>query len=169
MINVVTRVRKGRRKVRNSTLYETHIYTKDFKKAVSFYQGLNLVLANIIDERKVAFFWLGDPSKREHMLGVWEVQDHFKQSHFALRVSYAELLQVPEFLANKGINLSPFFGLDTSEPIVHPWMPAASYYFTDPDGNSLEYIAILDDHPSQDLPAMHLSNWMNSKKDEKRG
>jgi hypothetical protein len=34
------------------------------------------------------------------------------------------------------------------EPVVFPWMPAASVYFDDPDGHSLEYIALLP-HPAR--------------------
>ncbi|WP_228460262.1 VOC family protein [Cytobacillus dafuensis] len=146
--------------MRHSHLYETHINTKDLSKAVEFYQTLGLELAHIIPDRKVAFFWLGDPSEKAQMLGIWEVPDHqFSRSHFALGVTYDELLSVPEFLSNLGIELSASFGLDTSEPIVHTWMPAASYYFADPDGNSLEYITVLDQNSNLELPIMHLSKW----------
>lgn len=146
--------------MRHSQLYETHINTKDLNKAVEFYRELNLELAYIIPDRKVAFFWLGDPSKKAQMLGIWEVPEHqFTRSHFAFGVTYDELLNVPEFLSNLGIELSPSFGLDTSEPIVHTWMPAASYYFKDLDGNSLEYITVLDQKPNSELPVMHLSKW----------
>ncbi|WP_338030855.1 VOC family protein [Cytobacillus citreus] len=146
--------------MRHSQLYETHIQTKDLSKAVAFYQMLGLELAHIIPDRKVAFFWLGDPSKKAQMLGIWEVSDHqFSRSHFAFGVTYDELLGVPEILSSLGIELSASFGLDASEPIVHTWMPAASYYFADPDGNSLEYITVLDQNPNFELPTMHLSKW----------
>ena len=36
-------------------------------------------------------------------------------------------------------------------------MPAASDYFTDPDGHSLEYLAILPEPPRPDLANMPLS------------
>lgn len=150
--------------MKHATLYETHIRTKEINKAISFYQGLQLEVAHVIPERKVAFFWLGDYGKKDHMLGIWEVQeDQFKPAHFAFGLEYENLLRVPDFLDQLGVKLTPDFGLDTSEPIVHPWMPAASYYFSDPDGNSLEYISVLEDKPRKDLPAMHLSKWLELK------
>ena len=36
---------------------------------------------------------------------------------------------------------------------------AASVYFDDPDGHSLEYIALLDDAPRPDLGTLPLSAW----------
>ncbi|MGD6845598.1 VOC family protein [Bacillus infantis] len=147
--------------MKNAGLYETHVSTKNLSNAVQFYQELQLELAYTVEERRAAFFWLGDPSRKEQMLGIWEVpEDRFTPSHFAFSVSLNDLLEVPAYLARKGIELSPSFGLDASEPIVHPWMPAASFYFKDLDGNSLEYIAVLDQEPKQDLPALHLSKWI---------
>jgi lactoylglutathione lyase len=147
--------------MKNAGLYETHVSTKNLSNAIKFYQELQLELAYTVEERRAAFFWLGDPSRKEQMLGIWEVpEDRFTPSHFAFSVSLNDLLEVPEYLARKGIDLSPSFGLDASEPVVHPWMPAASFYFKDLDGNSLEYIAVLDQEPKQDLPALHLSKWM---------
>ncbi|OXT18500.1 glyoxalase [Bacillus sp. OG2] len=147
--------------MKNAGLYETHINTKNLNNAIQFYQDLQLELAYTVEERRAAFFWLGDPSRKEQMLGIWEVsEDKFTPSHFAFSVSLKELLEVPEFLAQKGIDLSPSFGLDAGEPIVHPWMPAASCYFKDLDGNSLEYIAVLDQEPNWDLSPMHLEKWL---------
>jgi lactoylglutathione lyase len=45
------------------------------------------------------------------------------------------------------------------EPVVIPWIPAASVYFDDPDGHSLEYIAMLPERPRPDLDWMALSEW----------
>ncbi|MFS0862248.1 VOC family protein [Fredinandcohnia sp. 179-A 10B2 NHS] len=147
--------------MKNSKLYETHIYTKNLEQAIEFYKGLELELAYVIEERRVAFFWLGDASKKEQMLGIWEVpEEKFKARHFAFSVGYEDLLAVPEFLGARGIELSPDFGLDTSEPVVHAWMPAACYYFYDLDGNSLEYLAVLDGEARPELGVLHLSKWL---------
>jgi lactoylglutathione lyase len=146
--------------MKGAGIYETHIETKKLEEAISFYKKLNLELAHIIEDRRVAFFWLSDAARKEQMLGIWEVpQDKFKPSHFAFSVSFEDLMKVPAFLAEKGIDLRPSFGLDTSEPIVHAWMPAPSYYFYDRDGNSLEYITILNSKPRPELGAVHLSTW----------
>jgi lactoylglutathione lyase len=141
-------------------LYETHVNTRNLEQAVEFYQSLGLELAHFINERRVAFFWLGDAAVKEYMLGIWEMPaDNFTPSHFAFGVSLEELLEVPSFLKSRGVKLRPSFGLETTEPIVHPWMPAASYYFADPDGNSLEYLTVLEGTPRSELGAMPLSKW----------
>ncbi|MDP4162774.1 MAG: VOC family protein [Bacillota bacterium] len=146
--------------MKSAKLYETHVYTRNLEAAIAFYEGLDLELAYVINERRVAFFWLGDADKKEQMLGIWEVpEEKFRTSHFAFYVSLDELLQVPAFLLKRGAQVLPSFGLDASEPVVHTWMPAASYYFQDPDGNSLEYLALIDGDPNPELGAVHLSTW----------
>lgn len=151
--------------MKNAKLYETHVYTRNLENAISFYQNLDLELAFVINERKVAFFWLGDGAKKEQMLGVWEVPaEEFRRSHFAFYVTYEELVKVPEFLNQKGIQLNPSFGLDPIEPIVHTWMPAASYYFSDLDGNSLEYVTVLEGEPKPELGVVHLSTWIQASR-----
>jgi lactoylglutathione lyase len=42
---------------------------------------------------------------------------------------------------------------------VIPWIPAASVYFDDPDGHSLEYIAMLSDQADPAMPRMGLAEW----------
>ncbi|WML49504.1 VOC family protein [Neobacillus sp. PS3-34] len=146
--------------MKNANLYETHILTKNLERAIEFYKGLDLNLAFVIEERRVAFFWLGDPEKKEQMLGIWEVaEDKFVNRHFAFHVSLEELLEVPVFLESKGIKILPAFGLDESEPVVHAWMPAAAYYFEDHDGNSLEYLALVDGQKKPEVGVVHLSKW----------
>lgn len=147
--------------MKHAKIYETHVYTKKLETAVEFYEKkLELDVAYIIPERRVAFFYLGEPGEREFMLGVWEVpEDKFRPNHFAFSLPYEEFMEVPTFLTSKGILVEGDFGLDNSEPIVHAWMPAASLYFRDPDGNSLEYLTLLDGEPRPELGAVHLSEW----------
>lgn len=151
--------------MKNARLYETHIQTTNLEEAIAFYQKIDLELAYVLQERRVAFFLLGDSSKKEQMLGIWEVSsEHFRKSHFAFQVPFEELLDVPSYLAQKGIEVAASFGLDASEPVVHSWMPAASYYFSDKDGNSLEYITVLQGDPIPELGAVHLSKWEQASK-----
>lgn len=141
-------------------IYETHVNTRNLEQSIAFYQSLGLELAYVIEERRVAFFWLGEAGTKEQMLGVWEEPaEKFTPSHFAFAVSLDELLKIPSFLEKRGIELRPSFGLDASEPVVHTWMPAASYYFADPDGNSLEYLALLEGEARPELGVVHLSEW----------
>ncbi|PLR66927.1 VOC family protein [Bacillus sp. UMB0893] len=144
-----------------AALYETHVETINLEKAIAFYQNLELELAAVIKERRAAFFWIGNPSNKEQMLGIWEVPaEKFTPSHFAFRLSYEELLKVPEFLSAKGIELSPAFGLDASEPVVYAWMQSARIYIKDPDNNSLEYITILEGKSNLQSGTVHLSKWL---------
>ncbi len=146
--------------MKNAELYETHVKTLNLESAVAFYKSLGLELAYYLEERRVAFFFLGDSEKKQQMLGVWEVkEEEFVRSHFAFKVTLEQLKSVPKFLNAKGIALSSSFGLDASEPVVHSWMPAACYYFDDPDGNSLEFIALINQKPKPELGVLHLSEW----------
>jgi len=44
-------------------------------------------------------------------------------------------------------------------------MPAASVFFDDPDGNFLEYIAMLDDEPQPELGLLlSWSEWQSGRK-----
>ncbi|MEB1809342.1 MAG: VOC family protein [Bacillaceae bacterium] len=146
--------------MKNARLYETHVQSTNLERSIAFYKKLDLELAYVLNDRKAALFWIGDPSIKEFMLGVWEVaEENFRKSHFAFHVPFKELLQVPDFLKKREISLIPSFGLDTSEPVVHGWMPSACYYFLDPDGNTLEYISVLQNQPIQDAGVVHLSTW----------
>ena len=146
--------------MKNAKLYETHVKTVDLERAIEFYQDLGLQLTYKLEERRVAFFWLGDAKNKEQMLGVWEVsEDTWIRSHFAFQLTLEEMVSVPQYLHAKGITLGESFGLSPDEPVVHAWMPAAAYYFEDPDGNSLEYITILDGPSKPELGVLHLSDW----------
>ena len=61
----------------------------------------------------------------------------------------------------KAANVTPrdFERRATNEPDVLAWMPAASIYFDDPDGNQLEFIAMLPDAPRPELGVLRWSEW----------
>ena len=44
--------------------------------------------------------------------------------------------------------------------MVLAWMPAASLYFHDPDGNQLEFLSMLPDAPEPLLGVVGWSRWM---------
>ncbi|WP_155891050.1 VOC family protein [Ectobacillus panaciterrae] len=101
------------------------------------------------------------------MLGIWEVnEEQFKTNHFAFHIPYEDLLQAINLLNEKGISVRRSFGLEPTEPIVHAWMPAASVYFYDPNGNSLEYIAVLEGESYPELGALYLSVWKKIMKEK---
>ena len=49
------------------------------------------------------------------------------------------------------LSRSTLTGQPTDEPVVLGWMPAASLYFRDPDGNMLELLSMLSDPPQPEL------------------
>ena len=62
-------------------------------------------------------------------------------------------------LRRAGITARSGDGTPIEEPIVLTWMPAASVYFDDPDGHSLEFISMLDEAPRPDLGWVSWSEW----------
>ncbi|AZN43515.1 VOC family protein [Paenibacillus albus] len=139
-------------------LYETHIQVQDLQASIAFYKDLGLELSLVIEERRVAFFYIG---KDRQLLGVWEVPagTEVRKRHFAFGTDLENLEKSIEWLRAKGLSPVPVFGRDPVEPIVHTWMPAAAVYFNDPDGNELEFIAWLPDEPRELGYAPYLSEW----------
>lgn len=80
--------------------------------------------------------------------------------HIAFAVSLENVIASIDRLRKEGI--TPRDGGGSSpiyEPVVISWVPAASVFFDDPDGHSLEYIAVLDDDPRPELGWLPLSSW----------
>ena len=96
------------------------------------------------------------------MLGLWGPTTSYgrdvRESHLAFAVSLAELLGVGELLRRSGVTCQDFRGDQTDEPSVIGWMPSAQLYFRDPDGHSVEFIALLDDIPEPSFIGS-LSEW----------
>ncbi|WP_439580661.1 VOC family protein [Elioraea sp.] len=140
-------------------LYEAHLTVRDLDRSIAFYRDvLGLSFAHRIPERHVAFFWMG--AARATMLGLWEIHTSpvFIRSHIAFRVALADVERCVAALRWAG--LTPRHGeTEIDEPVVLTWMAAASVYFDDPDGHSLEYIALLDDPPRPHLGTLPLSAW----------
>ena len=70
-----------------------------------------------------------------------------------------DLLAAPAHLREAGIAPLDFDGRAATEPVVLAWMPAASLYFHDPDGNLLEFLAMLPDPPRPELGVVPWSEW----------
>jgi lactoylglutathione lyase len=144
------------------TIYETHLQVKDLERSIQFYQTLGLPLAHKIEARRCAFFYVG---QHRQMLGLWEVpkDQEVKRSHFAFGVELDDLMNANAWLQSKGIEPVGSFGKEPIEPLVHTWMPAASVYFHDPDGNSLELISWLEGEPMVLDYVPYLSEWNKLK------
>jgi lactoylglutathione lyase len=147
--------------IRVEGLFEAHITVTDVERSISFYRdvvGLELGIAQA--ERPAAFFWVG--GRGRSMMGIFGAgaSGHLQKSHHvAFQVKLDEVLAAPRRLREAGI--TPFGGRrePIDEPIVFPWMPAASVFFDDPDGNVLEYIAMLPDPPRPEPGPVSWSAW----------
>lgn len=142
-------------------IYETHLTVANLDKSIAFYRDVvGLELANIIEERGIAFFWVDD--KKLGMLGLWATGSGplKMRLHIALRVSLAGVLEAAPALKDRNVQPLDFSGDPADEPVVIGWMPAVSQYFSDPDGHSIEFICVLDDAPDPAFGVKPYSAWL---------
>lgn len=142
-------------------LFEAHLTVSDLDRSVAFYRDvLGLGLAHTVPEHHAAFLWVGEPGAA--MLGLWSVHSSplFMRLHVAFRVALPRIEATVPALRAAGITpRSSGRGPEIEEPVVIAWMPAASVYFDDPDGHSLEYLCMLPDTPRPGLGRVALSEW----------
>jgi lactoylglutathione lyase len=142
-------------------LFETHLTVSDLQRSVDFYRRvMGLPLALEVPERNAAFFWIGDPGRS--LLGLWSIGSAplGLALHIAFEVVMDDLLDAPKRLEGLGITPLSFFGVETTEPSVIGWMPAAALYLRDPDGHLLEYLTMLEEEPRPDLGIVPWSEWL---------
>jgi lactoylglutathione lyase len=141
-------------------LFESHLTVSDLQRSMEFFGGLlGLQLAQVFAERRVAFYWIGSPGSS--MLGIWESGSGPQRLnlHVAFRVELADLLESPRRLRNANVTPLDFRQKPTDEPVVLAWMPAASLYFLDPDGNLLEFLSMLPEAPRPELGVVSWTEW----------
>ncbi|MBZ5504141.1 MAG: VOC family protein [Acidobacteriia bacterium] len=142
-------------------LFEGHLTVSDLPRAMAFYgEALGLELAQFFPEQRVAFYWIG--GRGTSMLGLWEVGTlPLRQSlHLAFRVSLDDLLRAAQELRKAAIAPLDFEGNPAENPVVLAWMPAASLYFHDPDGNLLEFLAMLEGEPKPEMGVVSWEQWI---------
>ena len=147
-------------------LFEAHITVRNLEQSITFYHDVvGLELGILQPERPAAFFWVGGRGKS--MLGIFTLGSWpltMMQHHVAFQVTLKDILAAPQRLRSAGIIPHGRFplggrGEPIDEPIVFAWMPAASVFFDDPDGNLLEFIAMLPDPPRPELGVVSWSEW----------
>lgn len=142
-------------------LFEAQLTVSNLPRSIRFYRDvLGLSLAHTIPERNAAFFWIGEPGQA--MLGLWSIHSSplRMRPHIAFTVTLPAL--ETSISAFRAAGLIPHSGASDQpieEPVVFARMPAASVYFDDPDGDSLEFICMLPDAPEPDLNRVRLSEW----------
>ena len=52
---------------------------------------------------------------------------------------------------------------ETEKPMVFAWMPAIAIYFNDPDGNVLEFIAVLEGGAKPELGVISYEEWLKAE------
>jgi len=143
-------------------LFEAHLTVSDLDRSIAFYRDmLGLPLAHRIPERQVAFFWVPSPDRA--MLGLWCIGTSplRLRLHIAFDVALDHVIASIARLREAGLTPRSGDGAPIDEPMVLAWMPAASVYFDDPDGHSLEFICMLPDQPRPELGMLPLSHWRN--------
>jgi len=141
-------------------LFESHLTVSDLQRSRIFYESvLGLELAHITPDNRAAFYWLGEAGTS--MLGLWEsgTSPQRLSLHVAFRTDLPALLDAPAQLRAAGVAPLDFWGNPSDEVMVLAWMPAASVYFHDPDGNLLEFLAMLPDPPRPELGVISWSRW----------
>jgi lactoylglutathione lyase len=142
-------------------LFETHLTVRDLERSLAFYRDrLGLTVAHRVPPRNAAFLWLGAPGRA--MLGLWGVGSAplGLQLHLAFAVCLDDVVAAPARLRQQGITPLSFSGEPTDEPVVLGWMPAAAVYFNDPDGHSLEYLAMLPEPAHPEAGAVPYRAWL---------
>jgi ribosomal protein S18 acetylase RimI-like enzyme len=143
---------------------------RDLSRSIAFYRDVvGLEPAFEAPGRAAAFLWVGPPGNA--MLGLWELgaAPVGITSHVALTVTLNDVLGACDRLRSLGIRPLSFDAVETDEPSVIGWMPAAAVYFRDPDAHLLEYLAMLESAPRPEAGVVTWSQWTDRTSPEAAG
>lgn len=148
-------------------LYETHIQVSDLENAIQFYtEVLGLKLAHRDETRPIAFLWIGEG--KEFMLGLWEQKENLQTRHFAFSSDKEDILNYSaDYLKTRNLKPYNFLKDGIDKPMVFAWMPALAIYFNDPDGNSLEFISILEGEGKPEWGVISYEDWLNKTTEQR--
>jgi len=153
-------------------LFEDHISIRDLERSLGFYRDLLGMEVGFLQSQSPegmggALLWVG--GRGRSMLGLYSLGSTWPltimQHHIAFEVTLEDLCAAPQKLRAAGVTAVGGRREPIDEPVVFTWMPAASVFFDDPDGNFLEYIAVFDDEPQPELGlVLSWSEWQASRK-----
>ncbi|MFY9609498.1 MAG: VOC family protein [Blastocatellia bacterium] len=113
-------------------VYEVAIRVKDLARAEAFYREVLGLEVGIRDEKRNWLFLRAGGDAGMVVLqqdkGEWPLQ------HFAFTIDEADIEPAAATLRDRGV--------EVEGPVFHKWMSATSLYFSDPDGNALELLAL---------------------------
>lgn len=142
-------------------LYETHLHVESLERSIIFYEDvLGLELCHFEEERRIAFFWIGN--KQDAILGLWEKpKEEIETGYFTFRCEKEFILnEAVSFLKSHNIQPYNFLKDGKDTPMVFAWMPALAIYFHDLDGNELEFISILNGKARPELGVIKYDTWL---------
>lgn len=142
-------------------LYETHLHVESLERSIIFYEDvLGLELCHFEEERRIAFFWIGN--KQDAILGLWEKpKEAIETGYFTFRCEKEFILnEAVSFLKSHNIQPCNFLKDGKDTPMVFAWMPALAIYFHDLDGNELEFISILNGKARPELGVIKYDTWL---------
>ena len=140
-------------------LFETHLKVRDLERSMDFYANvIGLELGTHQPERRLAIYWIA--RRGQAMLGLRQVPEHeCSRQHFAFTTTLERMRSIRETLERHGIEWRNFLDDDSGSLHVFGWMPAVSVYFRDPDGHSLELLAMLPDEAKPELGVVTWEHW----------
>jgi lactoylglutathione lyase len=156
-------------------LFEDHISIRDLERSLGLYRDILGMEVGLLQSQSPegmggALLWVG--GRGRSMLGIYSLGSSWPltimQHHVAFEVTVENLLTAPRKLRAAGVTAVGGRREPIDEPVVFSWMPAASVFFDVPDGNFLEYIAMLDDKPQPELGLLlSWSEWQSRQKNAK--
>ncbi|WP_133640432.1 VOC family protein [Sphingobacterium paludis] len=145
-------------------IYETHVQVSNLEEAILFYTTvLKLEVAYLDEGRRIAFLFMPGNDKTS-MLGLWEETVNLQRRHFAFHCDRDFILDhAVGFLQEHNLQPYNFLKDGTTAPMVFCWMPALAIYFNDPDGNQLEFLAMLDGESQPHLGVLSYADWVKQQ------